>query len=533
MRSIRIDSANDLSLCRALAPRPELVEACEEIARCSVSETDAWNALIEHVRRIETLEGVMGTLGWDEQTMMPPKAAVLRGEQQALLSRFLHELVTDERIGGWLAALDGATDPVKVACRRNLGRDHARERRVPAALVDALARARSEGFATWIDAKRESDFARFAPKLEKLLELSLKRAEAIDPRRHPYEVALEEYDPGMTVESLRRMFARLRDGLTPLLDAIAARPQLPALTGDFDPKAQETLHRDVAEALGYDLGGGRLDLAEHPFTSGHGRGDVRITTKIDRNDLLSGLGGTIHETGHALYEQGRPHQWDGTTVSRAASYGLHESQSRFWENYIGRSRPFCRWLATRIAKWIGEEAADAELLYRASNRVAPGLIRVKADEVTYNLHIIIRFELELALYERTLKVADLPEAWNARYADYLGVTPPDAAQGVLQDVHWSGGSFGYFPSYTLGNLYAASLGAAMQEAVPTLWQRVEAGDFAPALAFLRERIHAKGHLEEAPSIVHSAVGERDHVEDLLSYLWARHGALYGVERPRP
>lgn len=504
----------------------------EARARYTLSETNSWSALVEHVRRVETLESVMGTLGWDEQTMMPPKGAALRGEQQALLSRLVHEAITDERVGRWLAELEADTDPVKVACRRNLGREHARERRVPATLVDQLARAKSEGFAAWLEAKRESDFARFEPSLRKLLDLSLRRAEAIDRSRHPYEVVLEEYDPGTTVETLRRTFARLRDGLTPLLDAIASRPQLPALDGEFDRRGQEVLQRDVAEALGYDFTAGRLDAAEHPFTSGLGPGDVRITTKIEPRDLLSGLGGTIHETGHALYEQGLPHQWDGTTVSRAASFGLHESQSRFWENYIGRSRPFCGWLATRVGKWLDAGGIDGEALYRASNRVQRGLIRVKADEVTYNLHIIIRFELELALFERTLDVKDLPEAWNARYAEYLGVTPPNAAQGVLQDVHWSGAAFAYFPSYTLGNLYAASLGAALTQALPDLWQRVEVGDFAPILAFLRERIHGKGHLEEAPQIVRAAVGDRDHVEDLLAYLWGRHGALYGVERPR-
>jgi carboxypeptidase Taq len=488
--------------------------------------------LVAHVRRMELLEGVIGTLGWDEQTMMPPAAGPLRGEQQALLSGVLHEMAVDPRIEGWLAALEGERDPVKVACRRNLGREHARARKVPTRLVEELARARSEGFAAWIEAKREARFDRFAPVLKSLLELSRRRAEAIDPTRHPYEVLLEEYDPGTTVESLRRTFARLRDGLTPLLDAIASRPQLEPLRGDYDPAAQEALHRDVARALGYDFQAGRLDPAEHPFTSGHGPGDVRITTRILRGDLLSGLGGTVHEVGHALYEQGLPHAWAGTTAARAASFGLHESQSRFWENFIGRSRPFCRWLATRVQQHLPGTGLDGEALYRGQNRVERGLIRVNADEVTYNLHIIVRFELELALFERTLSVDDLPEAWNARYADYLGVTPPNDALGVLQDVHWSSAAFGYFPSYTLGNLYAASLGAALEDALPALWSHVEAGDFGPVLAFLRERVHAKGHLDEAPSIVRAAVGERDSVEDFLRYLWGRHGALYGVERPR-
>lgn len=490
----------------------------------------SWDSLVEHVGRIETLRGVMGTLGWDEQTMMPPKAQRLRGAQRALLSRMEHEWITDARIGGWLEALEGDADPVRRACARNLGRTYRRERGVPAELVVALAEAKSEGFAAWIDAKKRSDFARFAPSLSRLVELSRRRADAIDPHRHPYEVLLEEFDPGTSVEGLRAMFARLRDGLTPLLRAIAERPQLPALDATFDPERQTLLHREVAAALGYDLDGGRLDHAEHPFTTGLGEGDVRITTHIRADDLLSGLGATIHEAGHAMYEQGLPHALAGTTVTDAASYGLHESQSRFWENFIGRSRPFCRWLAARLAARFPEVGVDAEQLYQAQNRVERGLVRVEADEVTYNLHVIVRFELELALFDGTLSVADLPEAWNARYVEYLGVRPPNDARGVLQDVHWSGAAFGYFPSYTLGNLYAASLGATLERELPDLWARVEAGDFAHVLAFLRERIHAHGHLEEAPDLVRAAVGERDHVEDLLAYLWSRHGALYGVTR---
>lgn len=490
----------------------------------------SWQSLVAHVTRIETLRGVMGTLGWDEQTMMPPKAQPLRGAQRALLSRLGHEWLTDERIGAWLGDLEGAEDPVRRACARNLGRTYRREKNVPGELVDQLARARSEGFSAWIDAKKNADFARFAPKLERLLELSRRRAEAIDPNRHPYEVLLEEFDPGTSVASLREMFARLRDGLTPLLMAIAERPPIAPLSPTFDAPRQEKLHRAVAAALGYDFEGGRLDHAEHPFTTGLGQGDVRITTHIDPSDLLGGLGATIHETGHALYEQGLPHQHRGTTVASAASYGLHESQSRFWENFIGRSRPFCSWLATRVNEHFPEIELDGQRLFEASNRVERGLIRVQADEVTYNLHVIVRFELELSLFEGELAVADLPEAWNARYAEYLGVKPDDDAKGVLQDVHWSGAAFGYFPSYTLGNLYASSLGATLERELPDLWERVEGGDFAPVLAFLREKVHDHGHVLEAPQIVKDAVGERDHVQDLLDYLWARHGVLYGVER---
>jgi carboxypeptidase Taq len=280
--------------------------------------------------------------------------------------------------------------------------------------------------------------------------------------------------------------------------------------------------------MGYDFDAGRIDHAEHPFSVGIGRGDVRITTHLDEQNLLAGLTGTIHETGHALYELGLPDEHPGTTVREAASAALHESQARFWENTIGRSRPFARWLGGLLARHFPGRAPSAETLYQAANRVEPGCVRMYADEVTYNLHIIVRFELELALFERRLPVRELPGAWNDKLRDVLGITPPDDAHGVLQDAHWADASFAYFPSYTLGNLYAASLGAAMSESVPDLWAEVERGSFAPVLGWLREHVHRHGHLLEAPAIVRAAVGDRDPVDDLLRHLWARHGELYGV-----
>jgi len=341
---------------------------------------------------------------------------------------------------------------------------------------------------------------------------------------------LEQYDPGTSVESLRAMFARLRDGLVPLIQAIAAKPALAPLSRDFALDQQWLLSKAIAAGLGYDFDAGRLDAAEHPFSTGQGEGDVRITTHLHQSDLLGGLGSTIHETGHALYEQGLPHRHAGTTVREAASFGLHESQSRFWENYVGRSKPFAGWLASRIAEHYPDANVTADQIFAAQNRVERSLIRVQADEVTYNLHIIVRFELELALFEGTLKVKDVPAAWNAKYEKYLGVTPPDDARGCLQDVHWSAGLFGYFPSYTLGNLYAASLGRAMEQNIGGFWDRIGKDEFAPVLAWLRTHVHDVGHLIEAPEIVRNAVGERDHVADLLDYLWMRMGEAYGVKR---
>lgn len=491
--------------------------------------TAAFEALRAHLTEIETLDGVAATLGWDEQTFMPKKAAGLRGAQMALLSRLSHERITDARIGDWLEQLD-IQDPLQAACARNLGRAYRRERRVPAELVDRLARTKSDAFQAWIEAKKTSDWSSFAPVLEKLLGQQLERARAIDDQRHPYEVVLEQYDPGTSVESLRAMFSRLRDGLVPLITAIADRAPLEPLSRPFALPEQWALSKAIAAGLGYDFDAGRLDAAEHPFSTGQGEGDVRITTHLHEGDLLGGLGSTIHETGHALYEQGLPHRHAGTTVREAASFGLHESQSRFWENYVGRSRPFSAWLAARIAEHYPEAKVTPEQVFAAQNRVERSLIRVQADEVTYNLHIIVRFELELALFEGTLKVKDIPAAWNAKYKEYLGVTPPDDTRGCLQDVHWSAGLFGYFPSYTLGNLYAASLGKTMERDIGHFWQRIGEGEFAPVLAWLRKHVHDVGHLHEAPEIVRAAVGDRDHVADLLDYLWTRMGEAYGVKR---
>ncbi len=494
----------------------------------------SWSELVEHLKEIEILDGVSATLGWDEQTYMPKKAASLRGAQLALLSRLAHERRTDPRIGGWLAELD-PSDPIQRATRRNLGRLYEREQRVPAALVDKLARARSEGFAAWIEAKATSDWGRFLPSLRTLEALTRERAQAIDPHRHPYEVVLEEFDPGTSVESLRAMFTRLRDGLVPLIEAIAERPQLAPIDDRVSLDDQWALSRRVSAALGFDFDGGRLDRSEHPFSTGQGEGDVRITAHLVEDDVLGGLGGTIHETGHALYEQGLPHALSGTTVREAASYGLHESQSRFWENYVGRSPAFARLLASLARETLGSRCpsalADPERIVRAQNRVERSLIRTQADEVTYNLHIIVRFELELAIFEGKLALEDVPDAWNEKYQRYLGITPPDTARGALQDVHWSSGSFGYFPSYTLGNLYAASFGRVMERELPSLFADAARGDLQKPLAWLRRHVHARGHLLETPELVREAVGERDHVEDLLGYLWERVGGLYGVERP--
>lgn len=493
----------------------------------------AWEALQGRLRDLETLEGMVGLLEWDQQTQMPAKGAENRGEQMAFLQKTAHALLTAPQVGEWLAALEEAPslDPVQAAALRNTRRVRDRAVKVEGRLVEAIARAQATAFGAWIEAKGASDFSRFAPSLESLIALTREKAASVDSALPTYDVLLEEFDPGVSTASLRTLFPALSQEIGALLRAISEVPPMQALEIPLDTRVQRALQGEVVERLGFSFAEGRLDEAEHPFTVGIGPGDVRITTHLYERDFLSGLGGAIHEAGHAMYELGLPYAHRGTSVARAASMGLHESQSRFWENFIGRSRPFCQWLEGVAERHFPGKGLSAEVLYRASNRVSPGLIRVAADEVTYNLHIAVRFELEAAIFEG-LAVRDLPDAWNARYAAALGVHPKSDAEGVLQDVHWSSGAFGYFPSYTLGNLYAVALGNALERAHPTLWEEVARGDFAPTLAWLRENVHSRGSIVDSPEIVRAAAGDGDLLAPFVDYLWGRHGALHGVSRAR-
>ena len=489
-----------------------------------------WTSLTEQTAKIAALRATAALLEWDQQVMMPVGGGDARSGQIALLAGLVHERMVDPTLSATLAEL--ATQPLpadQAAAVRNLQRDVARAIRVPASLVSELARAQADGFQAWLDAKQSNDFATFAPKLAHLFALKRQEAAAIDPTRHPYDVLLEAFDPGTTLATLRPLFARLEEGLRPLIDAVRGLPAPAEVKGTFDLTAQKALHEDVMVALGFDTRRGRLDFSEHPFSTAIANGDTRITTHLYADDLLAGLSGTMHEAGHGMYEQGLPKALAGTTLDDAASYGLHESQSRFWENFIGRSLPFFRWLAPRIKAHTGADVAP-EAMFAAANPVEPSLIRIFADEATYNLHILVRFRLEVALLEGSLAVEDLPTAWNEAYATTLGIRPPTDREGCLQDVHWGSGAIGYFPSYTLGNLYAASLAAALQSELPDLWGQVERGEFAPILAWLRDRVHRHGHSAEAPEIVRAAVGDRDGVTDLLDHLWSRHGKLYGVSR---
>lgn len=501
----------------------------------------AWTRLTDRLRELDAINSALALLEWDQQTGLPPAGAEARGEQLAVLGRIQHERSTAPEVGDWLAELDaasGSLDDLQRAALRQARRRYRRATVLPGRLVEEGARARSEGFAAWLSAKEAGSFAAFEAPLQRIIDLTREQASLLatvteNPGgiAHPYDALLEDYDPGSTVADLRPMFARLATELGQLLSAVEGRPHPAEVTRSFDVEGLRRLSERVMRDLGFDAKAGRLDLSEHPFSTGIAVGDTRITTHLLGDNLLASLGAVIHESGHGMYEQGLPAKWAGTGLNRAAGYGMHESQSRFWENFIGRSEAFFRYLVPRMAGiWPSVDLSPQDL-YGAANRVQRSLIRIFADEATYNLHIIARFELELGVLEGRLQARDLPAAWDEAYGRIVGVVAPSPKEGVLQDVHWSSGLFGYFPSYTIGNLYAASLGASISAEQPDLWQNVERGDFRAILGWLRAKIHTRGAEKDAPDVFREAVGDRDPVEDLVAHLWRRQGALYGVTRP--
>jgi carboxypeptidase Taq len=484
----------------------------------------AWEEFSQKISELDTLAGIGGLLGWDQQVSMPSGSAGGRAQQSELIGRLYHEGLTSPRLGELIESVAALSELSleQQAAVRNMRRTYNRATRVSTDLASRMAKASASGVAAWGQAKQNKSFREFAGSLQINLDLALERATTIDPNRHPYDVLLEDYDPGTTVEDLRRMFGALQQGLTDVRQQALARQGVNAFAETFEVSQQMALHQEVVRAVGYDTTRGALQEAEHPFSCRVGSADVRIATHVHERDLLSGLAATMHELGHALYEQGIPDGPGGSAVYAATSTGMHESQSRLWENMIGRSRGFYRWLQPVFAKHFPGRAFDPESVFQASTRVTSGSIRIFADEISYNLHIILRFEMELALFEKRITVEEVPDEWARLSEQFLGVRPVDDAEGVLQDAHWAGGAFGYFPSYTLGNLYAASLFSVLRECFPDLDHLIEQGDFAPILNFLRERVHQNAHLYETPDLLRKVVGDRDHVADLLSYLRERY-----------
>lgn len=488
-----------------------------------------WSEFEERARELKALEGASGLLGWDQETYMPRKAAEARARQQAALQGVIHEKLCHPRMGELLEALaiEPGLSEEQAATVRAVRWDRDRATKLPARLVREIAEAQGRGVDAWRRARAEDRFAGFLPHLERLIALRREQADALGHSGERYDPLLDLHEPGMTTERLRPILARLRDGLVPLVEKVAARGE-PRPEFLYRPRweveAQLVLSREIIERMGFDLGAGRLDLSTHPFCSGTSPSDVRLTTRLFREHGSSALFSALHEAGHGLYEQGLPDT--GTALSAGASMGLHESQSRLWENFVGRSRPFWTFLFPRLQELFPAalEGVGLDEWLRGINHVERSLIRVEADEATYNLHILLRFELELDLLGGTLAARDLPEAWNAKYERYLGLRPPDDARGVLQDIHWAWGELGYFPTYTLGNMYAATLMRAAERALPGLWESVARGDLLPLRDWLRAAVHRHGRALEAEEIVRRASGTGLTETDLLEHLRRKYAA---------
>jgi carboxypeptidase Taq len=495
---------------------------------------DALRELRGRLAEIHDLSAAGGLLGWDQQTMMPARGGPLRAEQLGTLGRIVHERFTDDEIGRLLDALDGVDpDTTDGAIVRVTRRDWEKARRVPADLAADIARAGALGHQAWVEARERSDFAAFLPFLERNVELKLRYIACFDGFEDPYDVLLDDYEEGMTSAEVDALFRELRDALVPLIAAVAKRADAvdaSMLHGDFPIERQRALVRRIVERLGWDAEGWRLDEAAHPFATTIGPDDVRLTTRFDPSYIGMALYGTIHEFGHGLYESQVDPALARTSLEGGVSLGVHESQSRLWENVVGRGRPFAGWLHGELREAFPERvgALDAEAFYRAVNRVEPSLIRVEADEATYGLHIILRFEFEREMIAGTLALRDLPEVWNARMHEYLGVEVPDDAHGVLQDVHWSGGDIGYFSTYALGNLISAQLWERARADLPGLDASLAAGEVGALREWLGEHVHRFGRTYPPRELVARVVGGPIAVQPFVDYLTAKLTPIYGL-----
>ncbi|OWK35971.1 carboxypeptidase M32 [Fimbriiglobus ruber] len=501
---------------------------------------DAYAELVTRAKDVALVQSCSAVLGWDQQTYMPKAGAALRGDQLALLAAIGHEKATDPRIGELLAVVETSplvADPesVPAANARELRHAYDRATKIPKRLVEELARVTTLAQQAWVSARAKNNFPEFRPHLEQVLAFKREEAQAVGYKGHPYDALLDEYEPGATAEEIRQVFTDLSRDLVPLIRAAAdsgKKPRAGVLDRELSVDRQRWFAESAAAAIGFDFGAGRLDTTAHPFCSAFGPGDCRLTTRYNPRFFNEAFFGVLHETGHGMYEQGLPADHFGTPVGAYCSLGIHESQSRLWENQVGRGRPFWQHFFPRLNQAFPGtfDGVTPDEFYFAINEVKPSYIRVESDEATYNLHIILRFELELDLVAGNLVPADLPGAWNERFTKLLGMTPRTDAEGCLQDIHWSFGGIGYFPTYTLGNLYAAQfMDAARRELGETaLEESFRAGDFSPLKDWLRRNVHQQGRRFRAGELCRRATHSPLSPNPFTRYLREKLSAIYTV-----
>ena len=493
--------------------------------------------LFERVAEYSDLSNIMAVLGWDQQINMPPGGAEERGLQSATLGRILHEKFATEEFGQLIADLEAEvgdltaeTDEARAV--KVTKKQYEKQVKVPLPLLMETIKATTMAHEAWVKAKTQADFSIFKPHLETIVDLRKQYADLFKPYDHIYDPLLDDFEPGMKTAEVKQIFETLRPQQVELLREIAEKepPDDSFLKKHFKDDYQELFGRYVISRFGYDWNRGRLDVAPHPFTTEFGHGDVRITTRYLKEDAGSALFSTMHESGHAMYAQGVPEKYKRHPLGGAASLAIHESQSRLWENIVGRSKAFWTYfypsLQMLFPEYLGE--VSMEDFYRGINKVEPSLIRVEADEATYNMHILLRLEIEIGLIEGTMTVADLPEIWNSKMQDYLGISPPDVAKGVLQDIHWSGGMIGYFPTYALGNLASVQLWDKLVEENPNVPDEIAQGKFNTILGWMREHVHQYGSKYEPQEIMLKATGSKITPEPYMAYLRKKYTEIYDL-----
>jgi carboxypeptidase Taq len=488
----------------------------------------AYARLLALGKELQLVTDSAALLGWDQEVLLPSRGIAYRAEQMSWFSGYVHERFTATEVGEWIteaASEQASGDPVVAANVREWRHEYDRSTCLPTKLVQELAEARVHSQAAWAEARKASDFSHFAPHLAKLVELSREHAERWGYEDQLYDALIDRFERGATARGLVGTLGSLRSSLLPVVEAATSRPPYDRsrLEGHYPIERQQAFNHEVAESIGFDFEAGRIDTAVHPFCSGMAPYDTRLTTRYDETDFLSSLFGVLHEAGHGLYEQGLPKEWRGQPVGNSVSLGVHESQSRLWENHVGRSRGFWeKWLPRAIHHFPHLSGLTPEDLYAAVNQAERSHIRVEADEVTYDLHILLRFELECAIFSGDLAIADIPGEWNQRFESYFGLPVKSDAEGCLQDIHWSMGIFGYFPTYSLGNLNAAHLASAAKRQDPAVARAFETADYAPLLAWMRKHIHEAGSLHLPDDLVTRAAAAPVTSEALVSHLRERY-----------
>ncbi len=499
----------------------------------------AYEDLLRRMKEIAVLGNTAGVLGWDQEVYMPGANAPYRAEQLSLLVGMCHQKFTDPMVDSLLALAESfkvlMSDPLSDSSvnLREWRRSYDRSRKLPQKLVEEMARVSSNAQVEWVEARKENKFSRFLPWLEKIIPLVQEQAKCYGYKDHPYDALLEDYEPGLTTAQLNELFPPLKKSLSDMVAKITSskrQPDLSILKRKCPVEAQQAFCRKLAQTIGFDFEKGRIDVSAHPFTTGLGPNDTRITTRFEETNFENAFFSTLHEAGHGIYDQNLPGDAHyGTPRASAVSLGIHESQSRLWENLVGRSLPFWKFFYPELKKIFPGVFDDVSLetFHFAVNHSAPSFIRTESDEVTYNLHVCVRFDIETALIAGTLKAADIPEAWNSAMKRYLGITPATDSMGCLQDVHWSHGSFGYFPTYTLGNLYSAQFFATANKDLGGLEAGFEKGDFNPLKKWLNEKIHTHGQRYRAGDLCKVVTGKELTSQPFLDYLGKKFGGLYG------